>query len=109
MTDRALVDFCTTLGDCDTHAGMGILISMCSFLRVARIKHASKNQTRKKLFDDFLAEVEELKAAYDGKHKHGFDAELMDCITVLVRLWNGEYSKDTDSVADYEWVRETRV
>lgn len=103
------IDICTMLGDGDPHLGSGILISMCSFLRVARMKHKRKNQTKQKLFEDFLAEVEELKDAYEGKHRHDFDAELMDCITVLIRLWNEEYSKETNSATDYEWVRETRV
>lgn len=80
------------LGDGDVLAGEGILINLCSFLRVARMKHKTYDQNKTKLVNDFLLEVEELKGAFEGRHEHDFHSEIMDCMTVLVRLWNHEYN-----------------
>ncbi|MBD5585279.1 MAG: hypothetical protein HDQ88_09375 [Clostridia bacterium] len=90
MKDRA-IDIYRTLGNGDELAGESILINLCSFLRVARMKHRSIDQNRTQLMNDFLEEVEELKGALEGTHEHDFPSELMDCMTVLVRLWNYEY------------------
>lgn len=108
-TKENAVDICSAIGNSDVLAGEGLLVNLCAFLRAARMKHSYNKQTRQKLFEAFLKEVEELKNAYDNKHEHSFESEIMDCMTVLVRLWNGEYNKEMGKAEGHEWVRETQM
>lgn len=91
------IELYRVLGNGEEIVGESILINLCSFLRVARMKHKTNDQNRARLMNDFLLEVEELKGAFEGTHEHDFPSEIMDCMTVLVRLWNGEYGNNACS------------